>query len=90
MKSKAFFIIVKGRSIKKITIFLENGSPTLTEGKNFKISQGILMQMLMGWKSKCNFLCPLNLYNRYWNQVQYKHDNLFSTSLVSEQKQAKE
>ena len=35
-------------------------------------------------------LCLLNLYNRYWNQAHTKHENLFSISLISEQKQARE
>ena len=43
----------------------------------------------MGWKFKCNLLCLLNLYNRYWNQVHTKHKKLFSI-LVSKQKQARE
>ena len=32
---------------------------------------------------KYNLLCLLNLYNRYWNQVHTKLENLFSISLVS-------
>ena len=40
----------------------------------------------MGWDFKCNLLCLLNLYNKYWNQVHTKLGNLFSISLVSEQK----
>ena len=39
---------------------------------------------------KCNLLCLLNLYNRYWNQEHTKHENLFVISLVLEQKQARQ
>ena len=45
-------------------------------------------KFLKGWNFKCNLLCLLNLYNRYWNQVHTKHENLFSI-LVSKQKQAR-
>ena len=44
----------------------------------------------MEWEFKWNAVCLLNLYNIYWNQVHTKHENLFSISLVSEQKQARE
>ena len=44
---------------------------------------------LTGWEFLYNLLCLLNLYNRYWNQVHTKHENLFSI-LVSKQKQARE
>ena len=45
---------------------------------------------LKGWDFKFDLLFRLNLYNRYWNQVNTKHEILFSISLVSEQKQAGE
>ena len=67
--------------------------PSLREGKNCKISLGYpdanVSKFLMGWEFKCNLPCLLNLYNRYWNQVDTKHENLFSI-LVSQQKQATE
>ena len=65
--------------------------PSLSEGKNCKILLGYPdanVKFLMGWEFKCNLLCLLNLYNRYWNQVHTKHENLFSI-LVSKQTQAR-
>ena len=47
-------------------------------------------KFLKGWDFKFDLLFRLNLYNRYWNQVNTKHEILFSISLVSEQKQAGE
>ena len=37
-------------------------------------------KILMKWEFKCNLLCLLNLYNRYWNQIHTKHENLFGIS----------
>ena len=45
-------------------------------------------KFLMGWQFKCNLPRFLNFYDRYWNQVLTKHENLFSM-LVSKQKQAR-
>ena len=59
--------------------------------QNFtRYPDGNVNKFLMGWEFECNLLCLLSLYNRYWNQVHTKHENLFCTSLVSKQKQARE
>ena len=39
-------------------------------------------KFLMGWKFKYNLLCLLNLYNRYWNQVHTKHENLINIQYI--------
>ena len=62
---------------------MQNCFQVLMRVKKCKISLGILMKML------ADFTVSFKLIYRYWNQVNTKHENLFSISLESEEKQGR-